>query len=115
MKVLGNAAHYACNLGTQLGLNPHLARTLRGQAQMTPLSNSFSLVLETVIKHTALPSPSKSSIDTLGLHGIPIKWEGMAHLGKMPDSILQRLSRLVLHSCRLDSPTWMHLETSFSR
>ncbi len=54
MTVLGNAAHYADQLGIQLDLSPDLLRTLKAQSQ-GDLFTFFHLVLETRLKDSTHP------------------------------------------------------------
>ncbi len=51
MRVLGNAAHYTCQLGIQLGLDLNLVHTLEKQAR-GELSDFLSRVLETRLAQT---------------------------------------------------------------
>ncbi len=54
MTVLGNAAHYAVHLGTQLGLDPRIVRNLREQTRHNPVQFQC-LVLEALLKDSTHP------------------------------------------------------------
>ncbi len=75
MRVLGKAAHYAYNLGIQLGLHPHLVHTLKKQALGDPVE-----FLSSILENRLMDCPTPLTFEGLynAIYEPPIGDEDLA-------------------------------------